>query len=240
MTDLTYLVDMQRLESEATVIGLTENDGRWSMTLDRTIFYPQGGGQPFDTGFIRGGSGSLEVEEVRWDDQAPRHIGPMTGEISLGETVGLHVDRERRELNTRLHSAGHVVDMAVDRLGLGWAPDKGYHFPQGPYVEYSGSMELDKEELSRRIEREIESILAEDHLITVRFVPTVELAEYCRVVPDGLGANEMARVVLYGDFGVACGGTHVPALSEIGGIHIRKIKSKGNTIRVSYAIDPSS
>lgn len=238
-TELIYLQEMDRLETDATVTGATETDGRWSLILDRTVFYPQGGGQPFDTGKIRGAEGALDVEEVRWSEDGPRHIGNMSGMITTGDTVSLHVDRARRELTTKLHSAGHVVDMAIDRLGLGWVPGKGYHFPEGPYVEYTGSTELDKDELAARIEAETAAILAEDHSTTVRFVPIDRLGEYCRVVPEGVPADKPARVVLYGEFGVACGGTHVRNLSIIGAIGIRKLRIKGDTIRVSYAIDPT-
>lgn len=236
-TELTYLREMKRFESEAVVQAAVETDGRWSLTLDRTIFYPQGGGQPFDTGTIRSESGALTVEEVRWSDDGPRHIGSMSGSLSSGDKVHLLVDRDRRELNTRLHSAGHVVDMAVDRLGFGWVPGKGYHFPQGPYVEYLGTTELDREELRGRIERETAAILGENLPTHVRFVDPQDLRRYCRTVPEIALTEEQARVILYGDFGVACGGTHVARLAEIGSITVRKIKSRGESIRVSYAVE---
>ncbi|MBW3672279.1 MAG: hypothetical protein KY432_11485 [Acidobacteria bacterium] len=237
-TELTYLREMQRFESEAVVQTIVEADGRWNLTLDRTIFYPQGGGQPFDTGIIRNESGALAVEEVRWSDEGPRHIGLMSGSLSSGDQVRLIVDRDRRELNTRLHSAGHVVDMAVDRLGLGWVPGKGYHFPEGPYVEYLGTTELEREELCSRIERETAAILDENLATHIRFVDPQELGRYCRTVPEIALTEEQARVILYGEFGFACGGTHVARLADIGGITIRKIKPRGETIRVSYALGP--
>lgn len=237
-TELTYLQQMHLLELDAAVTGVIEGDaGRRIVILDRTIFYPQGGGQPFDTGTIRGNSGVLEVEQVRWSEQGPHHIGVMTGSISEGDPVHLSVDPDRRELNTRLHSAGHVVDMAVDRLGLGWIPGKGYHFPQGPYVEYHGSTDIPKDELVSRIEAATAAILAEDHETSVQFVPPGQLGEYCRIVPEGIPTDKPARVVLYGVFGVACGGTHVSDLSKVGPIQIRKVKAKGDAIRVSYGID---
>ena len=237
-TELTYLTRMDLLELGARVTSVTVTEGRTSLTLDRTVFYPQGGGQPSDAGAIRGTSGSLQVEEVRWSEDGPQHVGTMTGTISVGDQVELVVDGRRRALHTRLHSAGHLVDMAIDRLNLDLVPGKGYHFPQGPYVEYIGATDLEKDELSRRIESEAAAILAEDHRTEVRFIPPDELGDACRVVPQGLPTDESVRVVFYGPFGVACGGTHVQTLSEIGRVVIRKIKTKRDNVRVSYAIEP--
>ena len=48
------------------------------------------------------------------------------------------MNEEKRRLYARLHSAGHMLDIVVKNLKLGWIPGKGYHFPDGPYVEYNG------------------------------------------------------------------------------------------------------
>lgn len=237
MTELRYMNDMQLMELDGAVTRITPVDDRWSVILDQTIFYPQGGGQPFDQGSIAGENGTLEVQEVRWGESGPEHIGALTGTLEAGEPVHLTVDRDRRRLNTRIHSAGHVVDMAVDRIGLGWVPGKGYHFPEGPYVEYRGSVESSKEELVAQLESTIASILAENPSTALRFVPPDQLSQYCRVIPEGIPVDEPVRVVLYGGFGVACGGTHVERLADIGQIRIRKIKAKGEAVRVSYAIE---
>ncbi|MDX1582252.1 MAG: alanine--tRNA ligase-related protein [Thermoanaerobaculia bacterium] len=237
MTELTYLEEMDRLELDARVTGVEQDDDHTIVHLDRTVFYPQGGGQPFDTGSIEGPAGRLVVTEVRWREDGVVHIGTLIGSMEAGESVHLEVDPERREFNTRLHSAGHVVDMAIDRLGLGWKPDKGYHFPQGPYVEYEGSLDEEKSAVIERIESAVKEIVSEDHETETRFVDPEDLEELCHFVPDYIPKGKPARVVMYGDFGVACGGTHVPNLGRIGTLTIRKIKAKGDTVRVSYAID---
>ena len=48
------------------------------------------------------------------------------------------IDENKRRLYARLHSAGHLLDVAVSNIGLSWQPGKGYHFPDSPYVEYIG------------------------------------------------------------------------------------------------------
>jgi Ser-tRNA(Ala) deacylase AlaX len=238
-TELVYLSEMSLLTLEAEVVRVDPGE-RLSIVLERTVFYPQGGGQPSDTGRLDGAGGSFLVEDVRWLDGEVRHFGSNErGALRAGERVRLAVDRERRELNTRLHSAGHVVDMAVHRLGLGWIPSKGYHFPQGPYVEYAGRLDRDREELARLLDTETGALVEADFATEMRFVEVHELPAYCRFIPENLPAEKPVRVVLYHDFGVACGGTHVSSLGEIGSIRVRKIKGKGDQVRVSYAIDPS-
>lgn len=235
-TDLVYLREMQRLELDATITQVAEQEGRSVVMLDRTIFYPQGGGQPSDRGTIESESGMLQVEAVRWNDGVVAHIGTLTGSLAEGDRVRLSVSRDDRELHTRLHSAGHLVDMAIDRIGLGWIPGKGFHFPQGPYVEYAGELQGEKAGIIEQIETAARSILEEQPVTTVHFVDAGDLARYCRFVPDYIPGGKPIRVVTYGDFGVACGGTHVARLDEIGSLTIRKIKAKGDAIRVSYDI----
>jgi Ser-tRNA(Ala) deacylase AlaX len=238
-TELIYLSEMNLLSLEAEVERVEPGE-RIAIILDRTVFYPQGGGQPADTGRIDLPEGRFIVEDVRWLEGEVMHFGVIErGEIRPGDHVRLSVDRARRELNTRLHSAGHVVDMAVHRLGLGWVPGKGYHFPQGPYVEYRGHLQKEREELVQLIDRETSSLVEADFRTEMRFVEVDELPALCRFVPPNLPGGKPVRVVLYHDFGVACGGTHVSTLGEIGKIRIRKIKAKGDEVRVSYAIDPS-
>jgi Ser-tRNA(Ala) deacylase AlaX len=151
-TELLYLKDYRALSCQARVLDVREEEGngRSVVVLDQTIFYPQGGGQPYDQGYIESPSARLRVEEVRYNDGAVNHIGVFvvrsdspqgSGSFAEGDEVVCTVDKERRELLSRIHSAGHVVDWAVLNLGLPWKPGKGYHFPDGPYVEYEGIIE---------------------------------------------------------------------------------------------------
>jgi Ser-tRNA(Ala) deacylase AlaX len=237
-TRLRYLEEMDRLELQARVFQADHQEGRDVLILEETVFYPQGGGQPFDQGTIRSPQATLTVDEVRYADGLVRHLGKLEGgPIAKGESVTCQVDPVRRRLNSRVHSAGHVVDMAVTAMGLEWVPGKGYHFPEGPYVEYRGSLEgLDTEALKVEIGQRCESIVRAGMETRVRFVTPEEMRALCRFVPDYLPADKPARIVLYGDFGVPCGGTHVARLADIGPITIRKIKQNRDLIRVSYAV----
>ena len=211
------------MQDTAKVLGISEVEGKTIIELDQTIFYPQGGGQPYDQGVIENASGVFNVEEVRYIEGIVKHIG--TGHhFAVGEQVTLKVDEPRRKLHMRLHSGGHVLDMAITRLGLGWKPGKGYHYPEGPYIEYTGEVS-DDENLQKKIEDTANEIIAEGIATTIKFLP------------DQLVNGKPARVVLYGDFSVPCGGTHVANLKDIGHLSIRKISNKKGLIRVAYQVD---
>ncbi len=238
ITHLLYLEDFTLLSSPASVIDILEENGKTIVLLDKTIFYPQGGGQPYDKGIIESSSGKFLVEEVRFVDGIVKHIGKFEhGTFKKGDVVTCIVDKERRELNSRLHSAGHVVDMAVAALKYDWIPGKGYHFADGPYVEYTGTLLVeDKEKIKNAIETACAQFVSEGKMTKLLFMDKEEMKKVCRFVPDYLPTNKPSRVVMYGDFGVPCGGTHVSNVRDIGTIAIRKIRTDGQTVRVSYEI----
>lgn len=244
-TNLLYLENFSLLECEAKVVAVENENGKDILILDQTCFYPQGGGQPYDKGIISSPSGTFVVEETRFMDGIVRHIGHFeNGVLKKGETVKCLVDKPRRELNSRLHSAGHVLDMAVTGLDLNWIPGKGYHFPDGPYVEYAGGLEnLDKEKLKTDIENLCNKFIGQDIETKILFMDKSKIGSVCRFVPDNIPLNKPTRVVMFGStgspqaaFGVPCGGTHVGNLSEIKNMAIRKIKAGGENIRIGYDI----
>jgi len=236
-TKLLYLENMHDLTCTAYVDRVEQKDGRSVVYLDQTIFYPQGGGQPYDTGTIETEDTKFNVEEGRFIEGEVLHIGYFEGRPFIqGEDVHCQIDAERRQLHKRLHSAGHVLDMAVTKLGYDWIPGKGYHFPDGPYVEYAGSLEgLDKDEVISQLNKTMADLIASNPTTEVKFVTLEELHKLCRHVPDNLPVGKPIRAVMYGDFAVPCGGTHVAALKDIGRVHIRKIKG-GDVIKISYEI----
>jgi len=230
--------DMQALTCDAYIEDVQQINGKTVVTLDQTVFYPQGGGQPYDTGVIQTDDAKFVVEEVRFTEGVVQHIGHFDGkQMMQGEDVTCKVDEERRRLNTRLHSGGHVLDMAVNELGYDWVPGKGYHFPDGPYVEYAAVLnEADRESTIGKLNAKIKEILGRGVVTEIKFMPKEEMSKYCRHVPDYLPEGKPGRIVLYGDFGVPCGGTHMANLSDIGVLSVRKIKIKPETIRISYEV----
>lgn len=231
--------DMHTLEGDAEVVEIGEQDGRKYVVLNQTILYAQGGGQPADHGRIKSEAVEFVVLDVRYKDGIVYHYGEyVSGVFSSGDGVHITVDAECRQLHKRLHSAAHILDMAVAEMNLPWIPGKGYHFPDGPYVEYSGSLEgVNVDELKARLEERCNKIIAQNVPTSTRFVTKEELAALVRHVPGNLPENKLIRVVLYGDFGVPCGGTHVAHLAEVEQETIRKIKADKGTIKVGYDID---
>lgn len=239
-TKLLYLEDFTTLAGTATVADVINEEGWDVVVLDQTILYPQGGGQPYDQGIIQSPTAKFLVEEVRFVDGIVKHIGKFeNGSFNKGDAISLTVNEERRRLNSRLHSAGHVVDLAVTNLKLGWIPGKGFHFPQGPYVEYVGNLDgVDTEKLKADIENLCNQYIAEGRQTKAVFMEKEKMKEVCNFVPDYIPEGKPGRVVMFGGFGVPCGGTHVINLSEIKGITIRKVKQDGLNIRLGYDVIP--
>lgn len=241
-TKLLYLEDFDVVKCDAKVIETrSTGDGLTVVVLDQTCFYPRGGGQDWDEGTIMGDDAEFTVKEVRLDDQGVvQHLGTYTkGLLMPGDAVRCVVDTTRRSINTRLHSAGHLVDYAVDQLGLGWLPGRGAHYPHMSFVEYEGEVALEQlEDLRTRAETIANGIVRTGGENTIHFMPVSEMHTICRHVPTNIPSNKPARVVIYhGDFGVPCGGTHVRDLRNIGHLTITKIKVKKNLIKVSYAVE---
>jgi Ser-tRNA(Ala) deacylase AlaX len=243
-TKLLYLDKFDVYASEAKVESITKTDDeRMDIVLDQTCFYPRGGGQDWDMGAIadKDSDARFSVEEVRLDETGTvHHIGHFTAEGFIAEaSVGLRVDTDRRIVNTKLHSAGHVVDMAVDKIGLGWLPTKGAHYPHMSFVEYDGE-EASKtnEDIQSDLQQVVDAATSTGNKNEIRFMSVEEMHTVCRNVPDNIPTNKPARVVVYdGNFGVPCGGTHVASLDQIGHVTITKIKSKKGSTKISYAVE---
>jgi Ser-tRNA(Ala) deacylase AlaX len=220
---------------------LVNEDNRIDVELDRTCFYPRGGGQDWDTGIIQKGETVFNVEEVHLDASGlAHHIGSFKfGELNAGDIVECSVTHDRRVINTRLHSAGHVIDMAIDSLGLDWFATKGQHYPHLSAVEYSGTWQPERaEELKASIEQRTNELIEKGNDNSIEFMPVEDMHKVCRYVPENIPKNKPGRVVMYReDFGIPCGGTHVKNLNQIGTIKIPKLKEKKGVIRVSYVVE---
>jgi Ser-tRNA(Ala) deacylase AlaX len=231
-TKLIYLDDFGVVTGSSQVISINNaEDARTDVVLEETCFYSRGGGQDWDTGMVNDDGGAkFQVEEVRLDENGVvHHIGQfLVGELKPGAAVKCEVDTGRRTINANLHSAGHVVDLAVDRLGLSWEPIRGAHYPHMSFVEYEGEANLEERETIRsQIQENVNEVIASASENEIRFMQVTEMHTVCRHVPIDIPTNKPARVVIYnGDYGIPCGGTHVRKLDEIGKVTITKVKCK--------------
>lgn len=240
-TELTYLQDSYQFEAEAKVLAIDITpEGKNFVILDKTIFYPQGGGQPYDTGTITSGDAVFIVSEVRFKDGFVYHFGEFTsGTFTVGDSVKLQIDEQRRKLHCRLHSGGHLVDTGVHALGYDLIGVKGYHFPDGPYIEYTGVLNGDLTVVAQELETKLNELIQAGYPVRTEIVGSVDdLKGRCFHIPEFLPKDKPIRLVFVcGEIGEPCGGTHVKDLKEVGKIHIPKIKAKGENLRISYTIE---
>ncbi len=205
-------------------------DGEW-VTLDRTIFYPQGGGQPGDTGTLAPGDGeALEIVDTRkGEGGAIRHrLATAEHGLSAGDQVALTLDWERRHRHMRMHTCLHLLGSLIDAgvTGGSVGADKSR-------LDFdAGEQALDKTELTERLQALIDGA----HPVMVEWVDEALLDERPDLVrtmsvspPRGVGTLRMIRVVDV-DY-QPCGGTHVANTAEIGRVRVAKIENKGKRNR---------
>ncbi|XP_022722458.1 uncharacterized protein LOC111279710 [Durio zibethinus] len=249
-TKLEYYDQLLKLQSKAILLSSFKgDDGRKALILDSTVFHPQGGGQPSDTGFICITDSNLRfcVQDVRSKDGVVFHYGVAEDssreselEQGNGKEVILQVDESRRRLNSRLHSAGHLLDVCVRNVGLGHLePGKGYHFPDGPFVEYKGMVSPNELQTKQReIEIEVNALISKGGKVYAAVLPYEEAAELCGgSLPDYIPQGSTPRIIKLGDNpGCPCGGTHVSDISEIISMKVTQIRTKKGTTKVFYTV----
>lgn len=235
MTKLNYFDNAYLFESEAIFVEIKENEKGKAVILDETIFYPQGGGQPADKGEIIFGDKIFAVNDVRLDETGiVWHFGEFkNGEFKQGDKVILKIDKDRRILNTKLHFAGHLLDCAVSKMGIeNLKPTKGFHFPDGSYVEYDGIIE-NSAEIIPILQKNIDELIAQNLQVERKDLSPEEAQSKGVLAPAG----KSARVINFAGFSICgCGGTHVNNASEIDKIIIRKIKFNQGKTKITYSV----
>ena len=211
---------------EVTATVVDARDG--AVALDRTVFYPTGGGQPHDTGTLAG----LRVTDVRKAVDLVWHLVEMPAGRSLpevGEVVHGVLDRERRHQLMRTHSALHVL------CGVIW---NEWHVPVtgGNMEPLSARMDFEFDPLPEgfgpRVEELVNAELAADRPLEVSFLPrsTAVMDEdlirtKVSMIPETV--PEIRVVDIVGLDKQADGGTHVRSTGEVGRIRVLKTESKG-------------
>lgn len=204
---------------------------RCMVITKETCFYPEGGGQLGDTGWIRSDSGIFRVEDTRKKGDLILHLGRMeTGELKEGEKVILEIDEERREALTRHHSATHLLNKSLrDVLGdhilqTGSLVADGYL-----RFDFSHPERIAPEDLER-IEKEVNDAIAQDAEVTTEVMPMEEARKTGALATFGEKYGEEVRVVSMGggDLSIEfCGGCHVNRTGQIQYFHILKESSPG-------------
>jgi Ser-tRNA(Ala) deacylase AlaX len=228
MTQLLYIIQPELFQTTAQLQSIQQTEKGLILILDQTNFYPQGGGQPGDTGTIKTETGTYSIVKTIMgeENQAYHLVGEIEGEVQPNQLAVLTVDSKSRYINSRNHSAGHLIDLAITNSGFSWKPGKGYHFPDGCYVEYETSQDPTiTNELIAKIQREFDVLTAKN------------LEVHIQIDPTQMHHNQPLRTIGFNGFPPCpCGGTHVRNTSELSGYTITKMKYKNGIIKVSYAL----
>jgi len=222
-TKKLFYDDAYLLEFEAEVVERREHEGRPAVVLDRTAFYPESGGQPWDKGTL----GGAEVAAVLDLDGTILHV--VEGAVPEGRVRG-SVDRATRLDYMQQHTGQHVLSQAFWELLKG----ETLSFHMGPGVS---TLEIGLKALSDadfdRVEDRANAIVREDREVRTYFVPEERIGEVpLRRPPKKHG---LLRVVEVDGFDYsACGGTHVRKTSEIGAIKILGIEKIRGNLRFEF------
>jgi misacylated tRNA(Ala) deacylase len=233
--------DAYARQTDAVVLA-TDPDAN-AVLLDRTVFYPGGGGQPVDTGLLRGESGGdwrVTGAKKRADEEI-WHTIAGDGELpGVDSRVAAEIDWERRHALMRTHSALHVL------CGVIWR-DHQASVTGGNMEPGKGRMDFEFEtmrgELVADIERRVSEEIAADREIRVNVLPREEafsipdlIRTKINLLPEGI--SEVRTIEIVGLDLQADGGTHVARTSEIGGVRVTGYESKGRInkrIRIELA-----
>jgi misacylated tRNA(Ala) deacylase len=229
VSDNLCYTDAYTRRTEATVIDVDRE--AHAVLLDRTVFYPGGGGQPPDTGMLTGDSGGdWRVIGARKRDDDVWHIIHADDELPAIDTqVTAELDWERRHQLMRTHSALHVL------CGVIWR-DHGASVTGGNMEPLSGRMDFEFETMRGErvadIERRVNEEIAADREIRVAFLPRDEaftipdlIRTKINLLPEGIA--EVRTIEIVGLDLQADGGTHVARTSEIGHVKVSGYESKG-------------
>jgi len=227
MTEQLYLRDSYLREFDASVTAVQEQ----AVALDRTAFYPGGGGQPADAGTLDWNGAPARVTELRRDGEVVWHV--LDGAPpDPGTPVRGRIDWARRYAIMRHHSALHVLVGIVYRR-FGAKVTGGAIYPDRARMDFS--LENLNKELVAAIEAQTNAVIAENRPIQVRFVSREEFdrADLTRLANVTLPPTVLeVRVVEIDGFDAqADGGTHVTRTGEIGRLEITKTENKGKANR---------
>jgi misacylated tRNA(Ala) deacylase len=225
-TEELFRADSYLKECSATVVSADER----GIVLDRTVFYPMGGGQPGDTGaLVLPDGGTIAIADTQKGDNGILHVAaPNQALPAPGTQVTAKIDWERRYKHMRMHSALHLLCAVVtgDVTGGQIGADKSR-------LDFNVPGEaLDKDHITRELAR----LVAEDKAVQPRWIEDAELQARPELVrtmsvkpPSGHGKVRLLEID--GIDLQPCGGTHVARTSEIGAIEVAKIENKGRQNR---------
>ena len=230
MTDRLYYSDSTLTTFTAQVTDRLEIKGRPAVVLDRTAFYPEGGGQPAD----RGALNQVRVVDVASsEDGAGAVLHVLAAPLAEDEVSGF-IDWARRFDLMQQHTGQHILSQAF--IQTAGAETVAFHLNDDPV---NGSLTIDVNRINltpsqvEGAEDLANQIVSDNRTVSARFVARDQLASIPLRRPPKVDGP--IRVVEIGDFDAsACGGTHVARTGEVGQIKIIKRDRRGDETRVEF------
>jgi len=228
MAELMFRDDAYLRNCEATVVAVDERGIR----LDRTVFYPMGGGQPGDTGVLKRADGSavaiVDARKGDGPDDVLHAAAPGSALPAVGERLVAEIDWDRRYRLMRMHTCLHLLCAVVPGAVTGGQISDGK-----ARLDFDVPGEsLDKSAITEKLN----ALIVGDHAVTPRWITDEELAGQPDLVrtmsvkpPTGFGKVRLLDIA-----GVdlqPCGGTHIRRTAEIGRVEVTKIENKGRQNR---------
>ncbi len=232
MTEDLFREDSYLRECEAQVTALEPQ----AIILDRTVFYPMGGGQPGDTGMIHWQGGSVEVVDTRHGEgDAIRHVVAEGAALpEPGQAVRAVIDWDRRYRHMRMHTALHLLGAV-----LPYGVTGGNISAEKSRLDFDMEDTVDKEAVGQALAQ----LVAEDRRVACRWITDAELdaqPELVRTlsVQPPKGAGRVRLLEIEGVDLQPCGGTHLKSTGEVGRVRIGKVEKKGrHNRRVNIYLD---
>lgn len=209
-----------------------EHKNEMIIITQKTCFYPEGGGQLGDTGFIIGEHGKFKVIDTNKKGEIILHIGILeSGTLSLNEEVKLKIDSDRRKFLTYHHSATHLLNKALrDVLGDHIYQTGSLVAPDYLRFDFSHNKKLSEEEIEKVEKKVIDAIRSEAN-VEAKIMPIEEAKKSGAVATFGEKYGDIVRIIEMGEKGKYsmefCGGCHVNNTKEIQFFHIIKESSPG-------------
>lgn len=227
MTELLFRDDAYATAFEATVMGSAP--GR--VVLDRTLFYPEGGGQPGDVGALTLPDGrELKVTDTKKGEQpgSVMHVlEDATLELPTGTRLAGRIDWPRRHRLMRMHTCLHLLSAVIVAPVTGGAVGDGY-----------GRLDFDLPESpdQAEVQEKLNALIRQDAPVSFRWITDAELDAQPELVKTlsvqpPRGAGRVRLVQVEGIDLQPCGGTHVARIGEIGEVLIAKVEKKGKQNR---------
>lgn len=231
-TKQVYYQDPYLKELDCRVISVEQKGNLTNIILDKTIFYPEGGGQPSDRGELISKTWAAKVKYVRLVNDEIIHQTEPDSEIKPGDNKA-KLDWSWRYKYMRIHSAGHILHDVLMTLTDKLIPVGASHGKKA-YLEYEGNLEP---KVKENLEQKTNETISKRLPIITKEASYEELEKECQFLPPNLPRNKKLRIIKIGDYsGKPDGGLHVKNTKEIGKIWIANIISKESKVIIRYGI----